>query len=132
MVVLDVTCIIWDCMWRSEFIRFIYGVSQICVYGGLLLIHIQRESGIVFPYMLGSDIHGYSGDWTRRWTHLCVCRHCCVLGRVIMCVCYGLRNRMVCSNYKVERIVTGVLQTGFQPRILANPDLDYGFPTLIL
>ena len=36
------------------------------------------------------------------------------------CVCSDLRTRMACPNYEVVRIETGVLQSGFQPRTVAN------------
>ena len=47
-------------------------------------------------------------------------------------VCYGLWTRMECPNYDAARILTEVLQPGFQPRTGATPALEPGFLTRII
>ena len=51
---------------------------------------------------------------------------------IYMCVCSGIRTRIVCPNYEVARIVTRVSQPGIQPQTVANPALDYGCPMVII
>ena len=63
LVVLNAACISWDYVWRGELIQVIDAVSKIFFGGGLLLPHLQMESGIGLPYSMECKICRDNGDF---------------------------------------------------------------------